>query len=156
MNTTAILRTKRSLIVVAALITGFLMPYLSRIPLAFVYGPPWIWKYMTTFDDFLHWNGLHFFSLVFVIFFGAVYVLTDFRWAFFAAVFGQLAVTGLIYYNFEEHYHPDDFLGFFLHPIIIAFISFVSGIVAFLTEVFLITWKGPNPELKFQTHSAAE
>lgn len=147
MTKTKNLIIKKSLIVVAALIVGFLMPYLSRIPLAFNYGAPWIWKYINSSNDFWCWNGFHIFSLVPLFLFGILYVCENTKWSFYAALFGHLAMTFLIYHRFLEHPESDAFLGFFLHPLIIAGASFVCGIVALVAEL-IITNRKMNSQTK--------
>jgi len=41
MTKTETINVKKTFLVVAALLLGLLMPYLSRVPLAFTYGATW-------------------------------------------------------------------------------------------------------------------
>ena len=112
------------------------MPYLSRIPLAFTYGTNWIWSYMTNSGDVLRWNGFHLGSLIPLIMFGLLYIYGETKWAFYAGVFGHFAATCLIYYNFGEHYGPDDFLGCILFPFPIAGASILCGLIGLVAELY--------------------
>lgn len=131
------LTIKKSLILAAALIIGFLMPYLSRIPLAFTYGAPWIWKYMANADAFRVWNEFHLFSLEPIFMFGLVYVFAKIKWQFYAAAFAHFLVTFLCYYNFGEHPQRDDFLAFLVFPFIIGAPSFLGGLIGLAAEYFI-------------------
>ena len=130
-------KLEKSLVVLAALIVGFLMPYLSRIPLAFTYGTAWIWSYMHTADDFMRWNGFHVASLIPIVIFGFVYLYANTKWAFRASVFGHYAATAFIYYNFGEHYSPDDFLGCIIFPFLFGGASLLCGAIALVVELFI-------------------
>ena len=123
--------------VIAAMIVGFLMPYLSRIPLAFKYGTPWIWKYMNDSDDVLRWNGLHSLSLAAIVLFGVIYIFTELKWQFYGSVFAHYAVTALVYYNFMEKYGSDDFLGCIFFPPFFAFISVGGGLLGLGVELVI-------------------
>ena len=127
---------KKIFIVIAALFVGFLMPYLSRIPLAFTHGAAWIWKYMHTADDFVRWNGFHVASLIPIGLFGFAYLYENTKWAFCASVFGHYAATAFIYYNFGEHYSPDDFLGCIIFPFLFGGASVLCGAIALVAELF--------------------
>lgn len=137
MSDSKILIVKKSLVVAAALIVGFLMPYLSRIPLAFTHDAAWIWKYMSSSDDLIRWNGFHLFSLIPIVIFGFVYVLENVRWSFYASVFGHYAATAFIYYNFGEHYSSDDFLGCIIFPFLFGGASVLCGVIALVAELFI-------------------
>ena len=138
MNNPRTLTIKRSLIVAAALVIGECMPYISRIPLAFVYGTDWIWRHTPDVDNFLRWNGMHLGSLIPIVMFGLLYIFTNMRAAFYASVIGHFAVTSLLSYSHGKPYGPDDFLGCFVYPFVIAGGSFVCG-AATLVGVALIT-----------------
>ena len=73
---------KKSLVVIAALIVGFLMPYLSRIPLALIHGADWIWKYMPDSETIKILTEFHLFSLKMVLVFGIVFIFTKLKWGF--------------------------------------------------------------------------
>ncbi len=137
MNEAAILKIKKSLLVIAALIIGFLMPYLSRIPLAFTYGTNWIWSYMPNSDSFVVWNKMHLFSLEPIFMFGLIYILGNVKWQFYAAALAHFAVTFLCYYNFEEQPQRDDFLSFLFFPFLIGAPSFLCGVIGLIAEIFI-------------------
>ena len=128
-------KSKKIFIVIAALIVGFLMPYLSRIPLAFTYGAAWIWKFMPNFDSVRVWNEFHLISLEPMLMFGIVYIFGNVKWTFYTAAVAHFAVTFLCYYNFEETPQRDDFLSFLVFPFIIAAPSFLCGAVALVAEL---------------------
>ena len=134
-------KQSKILIVIAALIVGVLMPYLSRIPLALTHGAGWIWKYMRTSDDFVRWNGFHLFSLIPIVIFGLVYVFGNARWAFYASVCGHYAVTSLIYYSHGEPPFPDDYVGCVLFPFPIAGASLLCGLIALAAELIAVRLK---------------
>ncbi len=133
---TETINVKKIFAVAAALLLGFLLPYLSRIPLAFTYGAAWIWKYISHSGDFVRWNGFHLFSLIPILIFGLLFVFGISKWSFYAGVGGHFAVTFLIYYNFEEHYGVDDFLGCILFPLPIAAASFLCGMLVLAAELY--------------------
>ena len=138
MTETKIVTIKKTFIVIIALIIGYLMPYISRIPLAFKYGMPWIWKYMGEhFEDILRWNVLHIFSLVAIIVFGALFIFSKLKWQFYGSVIAHLAITSLVYYNFTETYHPDDFLECIFFPPVIAFFSGLGGLLGLGVELII-------------------
>ena len=137
---------KKSLVVIAALIVGFVMPYLSRIPLAFTYGTAWIWSYMDTADDFMRWNGFHIASLIPIVIFGFVCLYENTEWAFRASVFGHYAATAFIYYNFGEHYSPDDFLGCIIFPFLFGGASVLCGAIALVVELVAANRKQKMPQ----------
>src|SRR5215210_7790935 len=76
---------KKTFVVAAALLLGFLMPYISRIPYAFTFGFSWIWSYMPDSDAFFWWNRLHLYSLIPMGVFGLVFVFGNIRWGFYAS-----------------------------------------------------------------------
>lgn len=127
----------RSLIVAAALIVGELMPYLARIPLAFVYGAAWIWRHTPDLDNFLRWNGMHLGSLIPIAIFGLIYIYSSNRSAFYASVISHLAITSLLYYSHGQPYGPDDFLGCFIYPFIIGIGSLACGFIALFASALL-------------------
>ncbi len=128
---------KKSLIVAAALIVGFLMPYLSRIPLAFTYGAAWIWKHIDNSNDFSNWNGFHLGSLIPIVIFGLLYIFGKVKWAFYAAAFGQFAATYVLYYDFMECYENHGFLEYIILPTMIVTASFLCGITVLAAEYFI-------------------
>ena len=67
------------LIVIAALIIGFLMPYLSRIPLALINGADWFWKYMPGSESIKILTEFHLFSLKMILVFGIVFIFTKLK-----------------------------------------------------------------------------
>lgn len=137
MDNTKSVYTKKILHVVAALIVGFLMPYLSRIPLAFTYGANWIWSYMPNHDSFVVWNKLHFFSLEPIFMFGLIYIFGNVKWQFYAASLAHFAVTFLCYYNFEETPQRDDVLAIVVFPFFIGAPSFVCGLIGLVAEIVM-------------------
>lgn len=125
-------------ILAVALMIGFLMPYLSRIPLAFFYDAARIWRYMLSTDDFIRWNGFHLLSLFPLLLFGFLYISGNVKWAFYAACIGHFAVTFLIYFRFgEPRFGIDDFLGCIIFPPVIAVASFFCGAIGLITESFI-------------------
>lgn len=134
---TKIVTIKKTFIVVAALIIGFLMPYISRIPLAFKYGIPWIWKYMSNPDDVLRWNGLHLISLAAIVLFGAIFIFTELNRQFYGSVIAHFAIVSLAYWNFEETYGRDDFLGCIFFPPFFLIASGIGGVLGLVIELIL-------------------
>jgi hypothetical protein len=128
---------KRTAIVATALVFGMLVPYMSRIPTAFVRGIPWIWSYMSSMDDVLRWNGFHVISLIPMAIFGLVYIFGSLRWGFYASFVSHLAATSFLYYHQGNPHGPDDFLGCILFPPLLAIASGACGAVAFLAELLL-------------------
>lgn len=139
------LRVKKFITLIGSLLIGFLMPYLSRMPLAFKYGAAWIWSYMNDTNALIRWNTFHSFSLIPIFICGAVYIFGNVRWIFYIAALAHFAATFFCYFNFEEHPHPDDFLGFIVFPYFIGFIAFGGGIIALFAELFISrrTMKSP-------------
>ncbi len=137
MMKTKIVTIKKATVVIAALIVGSLMPYVSRIPLAFKYGTPWIWKYMSNSDDVLRWNGLHLISLAAIVLFGAVYIFTQLKWQFYGSVIAHFAIVSLVYWNFEETYGIDDFLGCVFFPPFFLIASGTGGVVGLVIELIV-------------------
>ena len=129
------------LIVIAALIVGVLMPYLSRIPLALTHGAWWIWSYTRTSDGFIGWTGFHLFSLIPILIFGCVYVSGNAKWAFYASVLAHYAVTWRIYYSHGEPPFPDDYFGSVLFPFPIGGASLLCGLVALVVELLVVRQK---------------
>ncbi len=129
------LQTRKSLVVITALIIGFLMPYISRIPLAFRYRTPWIWKYMNDSDDMWRWNILHAASLLPIVIFGAIYIFTEFKWQFYTSAIAHFAITAFVYYNFMETYGRDDFLGFIVFPPVFILVSTAGGILGLAAQI---------------------
>ena len=128
---------KRIIIVVSALMLGMLMPYISRIPFAIIYGDSLIWRYMSTPSDVLRWNGIHVFSLIPISIFGLIYIYGKLSWGFYASVVGHFALTSFIYYKFGEEYGRDDFLGCLVFPPMFAIASGACGAVAFIAELIV-------------------
>lgn len=108
------------------------MPYLSRIPLSFVYGTAWIWKYMSTFGDVLRWNGGQMVTLIPLGTFGLIFIYGNTKLPFIASIVGHFAVTCLVYYSHGEPPHNDDFLGCLAYPFLISVPAGVLGAVALL------------------------
>jgi hypothetical protein len=123
--------------VVASMLVGMVMPYISRIPLAATYGTQWIWNYISSSGDFWRWNGFHVFSLVPIGIFGLLYIFSGYRYGFYASVVGHFAATSFIYYDFGVHHGPDDFLGCLLFPPMLAVVSFVAGGIALVAETII-------------------
>ncbi len=134
MTNTKTITITRTLIVLVVLIFAELMPYLSRIPLSFVYGTAWIWKHTSTLDDFLRWNGLHLLTLIPIGVFGLIFIYGNQKLPFIASALGHFAVTCLIYYSHGEPPHNDDFLGCIAYPLPIGFAAGFTGAVALLGQ----------------------
>lgn len=142
MTKTKIIILKKSLIVAIALVLGFLMPYLSRIPYALTYGVDWIFKYMRNDGDFARWNGFHLFSLIPICLFGLVFIFGNIKWGFYASVLGHFVSTAFIYHNFAEPAYRDDFLGCIVFPPMFAIASFLCGLVGLIAELIITGRKG--------------
>ncbi len=121
---------QRTIIVVVVLILAELMPYLSRIPLSFVYGTAWIWKYMSTIDDVLRWNGGQLLTLIPLGVFGMIFIFGNTKLPFILSTLAHFAVTCLIYYSHGEPPHNDDFLGCLVYPFPIGLAAGFAGAVA--------------------------
>ena len=111
MTTTKTVTRRRTIIVVVVLIFAELTPYLSRIPLSFVHGTAWIWKYMSTFEDVLRWNGGQLLTLIPLGVFGLIFIFGNTKIPFIASTMAHFAVTCLLYFSHGEPPHNDDFLG---------------------------------------------
>lgn len=135
MNNVTSTKRKKIIFVLAAMLLGMVMPYLSRIPLAMTYGTPWIWDYISSTDDFLRWNGGQIFSLIPIAAFGALYIFSSLRWGFYASVLGHFAATSFIYHDFGVRHGPDDFLGCLVFPPIFAGASFAVGFVGLVVDL---------------------
>ena len=69
---------RKAIFVGIVLLIGFLMPYLSRIPLAFKFGAPWIWKFTPDLEAFVALGGVFIVSLFPVALFGTLFILSKF------------------------------------------------------------------------------
>jgi hypothetical protein len=138
---------KRGFVVGVALLLGFLMPYISRIPNSFTLGTAWIFKYMHEPEDFLLWNVCHIFSLFAIFSFGLLFVFGNINWGFYASVVGHFCITSVIYHNFSEPPASDDFLGSVLFPPAILIVSSICGSAAFATELVVMIWKRKQLDL---------
>ena len=126
---------RKTIVVLMTFVLGMLMPYLSRIPLAFTFGTPWIWNYISSTDDLLRWNGGQIFSLIPIAMFGALYIFSSLRWGFYAAVLGHFAATSFIYHDFGLRHGPDDFLGCLVFPPMFAAASFAAGSIGLVADL---------------------
>jgi hypothetical protein len=128
----------RKIIVAAVLLIGFLMTYLSRIPLAAERGVNWIWSYIPA-GDLTAWflfNLFHLGSLAPLVLFGFFYLRGKVKWTFHVAALAHFVTTFFLYYNFEGK-RAEDVISFVLFPVIIDFVSIVAGAIAFLLEFFI-------------------
>ncbi len=132
---------KKLFILGTALLIGFLMPYISRIPNSFTYGTEFIWSYTKQADSFWWWNELHLGSIVPMLVFGVVFVFGNVRRAFYASALSHFAATWFFYHDHGVIPQRDDFLGFIVYPYLIGIPSFLCGIVALIVELTVINWK---------------
>ena len=125
----------RKIIVGVVLIIGFLMTYLSRIPLAFERGVGWIWSYIPAGDAqaWLFFNMFHIGSLLPLILFGISYVHGKVKWAFHAAALAHFITTAFLYYDYKARY-AEDVISFIVFPVMIAFVAFVGGGIVYFIE----------------------
>jgi hypothetical protein len=128
-------KMNRKLIVGAVLAVGFFMTYLSRVPLAFERGANWIWSYIPAGDPaaWLLFNLFHAGSLAPLVLFGFFYARGNIRWTFHFAAIAHFITTFFLYYNYEAR-HAEDVIVFVVYPVIIAFVSFVAGIIDYFLE----------------------
>ena len=126
---------KRKIIVGAVLLTGFLMTYLSRVPLAFSRGAGWIWSYIPAGDAqaWILFNFFHAASLAPLALFGFFYTRGKIRWTFYFAALAHFLATFFLYYRYEIRY-AEDVINFILFPIIIACVSLVAGIIDYFLK----------------------
>jgi hypothetical protein len=125
----------RKIIVGVVLIIGFLMTYLSRIPLAFERGANWIWSYIPAGDP-MAWflfNVFHGGSLVPLALFGFSYLRGKVKWTFHAAALAHFVTTAFLYYDYQARY-AEDVISFVVFPGVIAFVVFVVGGVVYFIE----------------------
>jgi len=127
---------RKAIFVGIVLLIGFLMPYLSRIPLAFKFGAPWIWKFTPDLEAFVALGGVFIVSLFPVALFGMLFILSKFRWAFYASALTHTVGTVFFYYNIFEN-PRDEPLALAFIPIFLAVITFVSGSIGFLSELLV-------------------
>jgi hypothetical protein len=128
---------KKTAFVATALLAGMLVPYISRIPGAFVHGTAWIWSYMSTSGDVLRWNGLHVISLIPIVIFGLIYIFGSQKWGFVMSVVAHLAATSFLYAHQGDPPGKDDFLGCIVFPPMLAVFAGAFGFVAFAVELFV-------------------
>ena len=134
---------RKTIIVVIVLLIGFLMPYLSRVPLAFKYGASWIWEFTPDLGSFGAIGGLFLVSLLPVAIFGILFIFTRFRWPFYLSTLAHFAGTAFFYYNIFEDPRavPDEPLALAFIPILLGLLALVVGSVGFLVEWFMGTRK---------------
>lgn len=117
------------------LVIGFLMTYLSRIPLAASRGAGWIWSYIPA-GDLTAWflfNLFHLGSLVPLGMFAFFYLRGYVRWAFHVAALAHFVTTFFLYYDYEGK-RAEDVISFVVFPVMIAFVSFAAGAIVFFIE----------------------
>jgi nitrate reductase NapE component len=119
----------------AVLAIGFLMTYLSRLPLAFERGADWIWSYIPAGDAqaWILFNLFHAASLAPLVLFGFFYVYGKIRWTFHFAAIAHFITTFFLYYRYEAR-RAEDVLNFVLFPVIIAGVSLTAGIIDYFLE----------------------
>ena len=130
-------RMKRSIVVISLLLIGVLMPFLSRVPLAAKFGLAWIWRFVPHSEAFAVVMGVFVTSLIPLVLFGVLYVLTRFRWALFLSAAVHYSCTAFFFYDFLEN-PRDEPLALAFAPIFIGLFSFVAGCLGLLAE-WLIT-----------------
>ena len=140
-NTKIVIVTK-SLVVFGALLLGFLMPYISRIPYSFKFGFSWIWSYMNDSDAAYWWNVMHLQSLVPIVVFGLLFIFGNLRWGFYGSAVAHFAATIFFYYDHGAVPHSDDFLGFIVFPYLIGIPSFVCGVIGLIAELIVSGRRG--------------
>ena len=127
---------KKPIVVILILLIGVLMPFLSRMPLAFRLGSAFIWRFVPDAEAFAVVMGLFIVSLIPACLFGMLYLFTRFRWAFFLSAAVHYAFTAFFYYNFLEN-PRDEPLALAFAPFFIAAFSFVGGSLGLLAEWLL-------------------
>ena len=125
---------RKPLIIAAVLIAGEVMPYLSRIPRSFVHGMPWIWGYMTSFDDVLRWNIGQAVTLAPLGLFCLIYVFANRKFPLIVATLTHFSITCVLYEAHGDPPNGEDFLGSFVYPFMIALPAGVAGMAALLGQ----------------------
>jgi len=127
---------RKAIFVGIVLLIGFLMPYLSRVPLAFKFGASWIWEFTPDLEAFVALGGVFIVSLFPVALFGMLFILSKFRWGFYVSALTHAVGTAFFYYNIFEN-PRDEPLALAFIPIFLAVIAFVSGSIGFLAELLV-------------------